>query len=182
MLAEVRPSKVLDVGGNTGVYSRIAAEGGADVVALDVDLQAADLNWQTAYDRRLTILPVVADFARPTPSVGWQNNENESLLSRANGQFDCVLMLGVLHHLLVADQIPLVAVVDQLAQITRRWAILEWVPKGDSQFAGLCRGREELYAHLDQEYFVRILSSRFTIRNQGCLPNGRTMWLVEKNT
>ena len=177
----IRPSRVLDVGANTGVYSRIAAEAGADVIAFDIDVQAADLNWRTAYDRGLSILPVVADFARPTPSVGWQNSENDSLLSRAERKFDCVLMLGILHHLLVADQIPLVAVVDQLARITRRWAVLEWIPKGDSQFTSLCRGREELYAHLEEEYFVKVLSSRFTVRDHERLPNGRTMWLVETN-
>jgi SAM-dependent methyltransferase len=179
-LSGARPSRVLDVGANTGVYSRIAAEAGSEVIAFDIDVQAADLNWRTAFERGLSILPVIADFARPTPSVGWQNSENDSLLSRAEGQFDCVLMLGILHHLLVADQIPLIAVVDQLAQITRRWAILEWIPKEDSQFAGLCRGREELYAHLDKEFFLQILSSRFLVRNHESLPNGRTMWFVEK--
>ncbi len=177
----IRPARVLDVGANTGVYSRIAAETGADVVAWDTDVQAADLNWQTAYSGGLSILPMVADFARPTPGVGWQNGENDSLLSRADGQFDCVLMLGVLHHLLVADQIPLRSIIDQLAHISKRWAILEWIPKEDSQFAGLCRGREELYGHLNEEYFVQILSSRFIVRNREPLPNGRTMWLVEKS-
>jgi SAM-dependent methyltransferase len=180
-IVEIRPERVLDVGANTGVYSRIAAEVGAEVVAWDTDVQAADLNWETAYSRELSILPMVADFARPTPSVGWQNSENDSLLRRAEGQFDCVLMLGVLHHLLIADQIPLMAAIAQLAQISRRWAILEWIPKEDSQFAELCRGREELYKHLNEESFVQALSGRFIVRNHERLPNGRTVWLVEKS-
>jgi len=100
-------SHVLDVGANTGVYSRIAAESGADVVAGDADVHATDLNWKAAHDANLPILPLVADFARPTPAVGWQNRESASLLDRARGQFDCVMMLGILHHLLIADQIRL---------------------------------------------------------------------------
>jgi SAM-dependent methyltransferase len=179
-LQRIRPARVLDVGANTGVYSRIAAESGADVVAWDTDLQAADLNWQAASRDGLSILSMVADFARPTPAVGWQNSENASLLSRADQRFDCVIMLGVLHHLLVADQIPMESIVGQLAQISTRWAILEWIPVEDSQFAELCRGREGLYRHLTEEYFVETISTRFAVRNRGCLPNGRTLWLVEK--
>lgn len=179
-LAEIKPVHVLDVGANTGIYSRIAASCGADVVAWDSDVQASDLNWNKAHSAGLSILPLIVDFARPTPAVGWRNEECPSLLSRAQGRFDCVLMLGVLHHLLVSDQIPLPALLDQLAEITSRWAILEWIPKEDPKFEQLSRGRDELYAHLDEDYFVRSLSKRFAVRSCERLANGRTLRLVEK--
>lgn len=179
-LTSTRPAHVLDIGANTGVYSRIAAECGAEVVAWDSDVQASEINWNEANSAGLSILPLAVDFARPTPAVGWNNNECESLLSRARGRFECVLMLGVLHHLLVSDQIPLHAILDQLAEITSRWAILEWIPKGDPKFQQLSRGRDELYAHLEEEYFVRFLSQRFSVRTCERLANGRTLRLVEK--
>lgn len=178
-LGRIRPARVLDVGANTGTYSRIAAECGADVVAWDTDVQAADRNWQAAHRGGLSILPMIADFARPTPAVGWQNRENLSLLERARGQFDCVLMLGVMHHLLIADQIPLEDIVKQLWEISSRWAIVEWIPMGDSQFEELCRGRQELYGHLSEEHFVESLSGRFVVRDSGQLPNGRTLRVLE---
>lgn len=180
VLNEFKPVHVLDIGANTGVFSRIAAAGGAHVVAWDSDVAATDRNWQKAFEDNLTILPMVADFARPTPAVGWRNSECASLLDRARGRFDCVLMLGVLHHLLVSDQIPLHAIISQLAEITTRWAVIEWIPKDDSQFVSLCRGREPLYSHLNESYFVQILAERFSIRSREPLSNGRTLWLVEK--
>ena len=179
-LGATRPAHVLDVGANTGVYSRIAAERGASVVAWDSDMQASDLNWQSARSAGLSILPLVADFARPTPAVGWRNRESESLLDRARGQFDCVLMLGILHHLLIADQIPLPAIVDQLSEISTRWVIAEWIPKGDSQFDELSRGRDELYAHLTEEFFIQSFAKCFSACCQEQLPNGRSLWLMEK--
>jgi 2-polyprenyl-3-methyl-5-hydroxy-6-metoxy-1,4-benzoquinol methylase len=179
-LDSIRPARVLDVGANTGVYSRIAAECRADVVAWDTDVQASDMNWQAAHKEGLPILPLVADFARPTPALGWQNLENASLLERARGQFECVLMLGILHHLLVADQIPLPAIIEQLWDITKRWAIVEWIPQNDVQFKELCRGREPLYAHLGEEYFSQIISRRFTVCSRAKLSNGRSLWLVER--
>jgi hypothetical protein len=178
-LERIRPARVLDVGANTGVYSRIAAECGGNVVAWDTDVQAADLNWRIAQRENLPILPLIADFARPTPAVGWQNRESASLLDRAKGKFDCVLMLGVLHHLLVTDQIPLSAIFEQLGEISTRWAIIEWIPQEDAQFDELCRGRQELYSYLSEEYFVQALSRRFIVRDRSQLANGRTLWLVE---
>jgi SAM-dependent methyltransferase len=179
-LGAIRPARVLDVGANTGVYARIAAECGAEVVAWDTDVQATDIHWQAARDANLPILPLVADFARPTPALGWQNRESTGLLDRSRGRFDCVMMLGILHHLLVADQIPLAAIIEQLREITTRWAILEWIPKEDSQFDGLCRGRQELFNRLNEEFFVRIFSKRFTVRERCQLLNGRSLWLVER--
>ena len=174
------PAHVLDVGANTGVYSRIAADCGADVVAWDTDAQACELNWSAASRANLPILPLVADFARPTPAVGWQGLESASLLSRSSCRFDCVLMLGIVHHLLVADQIPLPAILDQIAEISTRWAVIEWIPFEDSQFVELCRGREELYRHLSESYFIEALTERFIVLTYERLANGRSLWLLEK--
>ena len=69
----LRPGSVLDIGGNTGQYSRIAASVGARVVAWDTDVASSDLNWREARTAGLPILPLVADVARPTPAVGWCN-------------------------------------------------------------------------------------------------------------
>ena len=180
VLSEIKPAHVLDIGANTGTYSRIAAECGANVVAWDTDVRALDVNWRTASKDKLSILPLVADFARPTPAVGWRNREYADLSARARQKFDCVLMLGILHHLLVSEQIPLPEILEQLTQISKRWAILEWIPKEDSQFKGLCRGREDLYRHLDSSYFERVLTSHFLIRTRETLPNGRTLLIVER--
>lgn len=179
-LEKIHPSYVLDVGANTGVYSRIAVQSGAQVVGWDTDVQAADLNWEKASHDGLSILPMIADFARPTPAVGWRNEESSDLINRSRGRFDCVLMLGVLHHLLIADQIPLPEILDQLATISNRFAILEWIPKPDSQFSELCRGREEIYSYLEESYFETELRKRFAVCMREKLPNGRTLCLAEK--
>jgi hypothetical protein len=178
-LDRIKAARVLDVGANSGVYSRIAAQCGADVVAWDTDVQATEMNWQAAQNEGLSILPLVADFARPTPALGWQNSEQQALLARAEGRFNCVLMLGILHHLLVADQIPLSAILDQVARISNRWAILEWIPKEDGQFADLCRGRDTLYEHLTESHFTEVVSGKFAVRDHNHLPNGRSLWVLE---
>lgn len=174
------PESVLDIGANTGQYSRIAASAGARVVAWDTDVASSDRNWREAREGGLPILPLVADVARPTPAAGWCNSESLTLLERARQRFDCVMMLGILHHLLLADQIPMADVAVLLASLTRRWSIVEWVPKTDVRYIDLCRGRDELYAHLDEDLFIEQFTRHFNIMTREELSNGRVLFLFEK--
>jgi hypothetical protein len=176
----LRPGSVLDIGGNTGHYSRIAAGVGARVVAWDTDVASSDRNWSEAAAASLPILPLVADVARPTPATGWCNAESLTLLERARDRFDCVMMLGIVHHLLLADQIPMADVAALLASLTRRSSIVEWVPKTDVRYIDLCRGRDELYGHLDEDLFVKEFTRYFAIAAREELPNGRVLFLFEK--
>jgi SAM-dependent methyltransferase len=179
-MQSLRPESVLDIGGNTGHYSRIAASAGARVVAWDTDVASSDRSWREARAAGLPILPLVADVARPTPAVGWRNAESLTLLERARQRFDFVMMLGIIHHLLLADQIPMADVAALLASLTRRWSIVEWVPKTDVRYIDLCRGRDELYAHLDEDLFIAHFTRHFTILTREELTNGRVLFLFEK--
>jgi SAM-dependent methyltransferase len=176
----LRPGSVLDIGANTGQYSRIAANAGAQVVAWDTDVAACERNWSEAMQMGLAIQPMVVDAARPTPAAGWFNRESLSLLERARDRFDCVLMLGIMHHLLVSEQIPLASVAQLAASLTRRWAIVEWVPNTDKRFIDLCRGRDQLYGHLQESLFLASFAEHFTLTERTVLNNGRALFLFEK--
>jgi hypothetical protein len=178
-LAAIQPRHVLDLGANTGVYSRIAVSCGASVVAWDTDIGAATANFRQAQEERLPILPMVADPSRPTPATGWRNSESLSLLDRAYGRFDCVMMLGLIHHLLLADQIPLPAIAGLVRDLTCRHAIVEWVPATDPRFVDLCRGREALYGHLDEAAFLAAFEPLFSVSESEALANGRKLFLLQ---
>ena len=178
-LTAAQPRTVLDLGANSGVYSRIAAECGASVVAWDTDLPATERNWREALERQLEIAPVIANPARPTPAVGWRNAESLSLLDRSRGRFDCVMMLGLIHHLLLSEQIPLEGIAALLRELTTSWVIVEWVPASDPRFKDLLRGREQLYGHLDESTFVQAAERRFTVVLREALPNGRILYLLQ---
>ncbi len=178
-LAAAQPRRVLDLGANTGMYSRIAAECGAEVVAWDTDVQASERNRREAKKRKLAITALVANPARPTPAAGWRNAESLSLLERARGRFDCVMMLGLIHHLLLSEQIPLKEIVGLARELTTRWAIVEWVPAKDPRFQDLLRGRDDLYGHLDERALLDACEKHFTIARREVLPNGRVLFLLQ---
>ena len=170
---------VLDIGANTGVFSRLAASVGARVVALDRDVAATEQAWRTALDGNADVVSLVADIARPTPATGWNNAETLSLLDRCRGRFDLVMMLAVIHHLLASDQIPLARLAELTRELTRRWVLVEWVPPSDPKFRELSRGRDLLHRHLDKGRFLSAFGTYFSHVKDAELENGRTLHLLE---
>jgi SAM-dependent methyltransferase len=181
-LQEGRPARVLDVGCNTGHFSRLAASSGAQVVAIDQDAAVVGELFNEARRGKLDILPLVVDFARPTPAVGWNNEETPSFLARARGKFDALFMLAVIHHLTVTDQIPLAEVLALAARVTNRHLIIEYVPPEDPQFKRLTRGRDALYSHFTREYFEKSAREFFRIEKSVQIENqGRWLYVMEKH-
>lgn len=118
ILADEAPLTVLDVGCATGWYSLLAAEGGCDVVALDSDPAMIDGVFEAAEARRLPISPVVGDiFAGPNPIE--------------HKQFDMVLALAIVHHLVFSQGCTLDRVADALARATRRICVTEFIDDND---------------------------------------------------
>jgi SAM-dependent methyltransferase len=180
-LGELRPRTVLDVGCNTGHFSALAAKSGARVVGIDIDPVVVGRTFRRAAAEKLDILPLVVNLARPSPATGWRNAEYPSFLDRAEGSFEMVLMLAVLHHLLVTERIPLDDVLNTAAELTTRHLVIEYVAKDDEMFRRITRGREELHADFTQEAFEQACQRRFTvIRKQPVKGGLRWLYLLGK--
>lgn len=161
VLAQFQPKRLLDVGANTGHFSARAARAGARVVALDYDPVCVGAIWEEARAHKLDILPLVIDLARPSPPMGWRNCELPSFLERASGQFDCVLMLAVIHHLLVTERVPLESILELASELTTSLLIVEFVAPEDEMFRQLTRGRDHLHAGLNEAVFERACAAHF---------------------
>jgi hypothetical protein len=133
-----------------------------------------------ARQRNLPILTIHADLARPTPAAGWRNAESLALLPRLDAQFDLVLMLAVIHHLLLMEQIPLPEILALCHRLTRRHLVIEWVPVADPMFQSLLRGRDDLYGSLSEADLISACAGRFHLLDRQPLANGRILLLFEK--
>lgn len=180
-LTEEKPSMVLDVGCNTGFFSALAAKSGASVIAIDSDAVVAGKVWQLSQSEGLDIQPLVVDLTRPTPSIGWRNQECPSFLDRARGTFDAVLMLAVIHHMLVSERIPLPQILELASELTNKLLIIEFVSPSDPMFRVLTRGREHLHEDLTLEVFEQTAKRFFEIVRSQRLGNAdRWIYLLRK--
>ncbi|MGI8962483.1 MAG: class I SAM-dependent methyltransferase [Bryobacteraceae bacterium] len=180
-LSTIKPERLLDVGCNTGHFSRLAALSGAQVVAIDYDEVVLGGLWHRAKTENLDILPLLVNLARPSPAVGWLNSECPSFLDRARGAFDCVCMLAVIHHMLVSERIPLPSVIDMAADLTSDHAIIEFVEPNDSMFLRLLRGRGELHKDLTSAAFEDACRRKFEIVRSERIPGSfRSLYLLKK--
>jgi SAM-dependent methyltransferase len=181
VMRRYEPKNVLDVGCNTGHFSAIAARGGAKVVAIDYDPVVVGEVWRQANAKSLDILPLVVNLARPTPSIGWQNAECPSFLDRARGSFDGVFMLGVIHHLLVSERIPLPEIMVLAAELTTDLLVIEFVAPADPMFQRIARGRDHLFTGLTKESFEETCRMHFEIiRCEQLGQTSRWLYLMRK--
>lgn len=175
-----RPAEVWDLGANDGTFARMASEQGARVVAFDVDPSCVERNYRAnraANDER--ILPLLLDLTNPSPAQGWAHAERSSWLGR--GPAEMVTALALVHHLSLANNVPLGLVAECLARASRRWLLIEFVPRGDSQAKRLTVGREDLFVHYDEPRFLESLRPFFEPIRSERLPTGeRSMHLLER--
>jgi SAM-dependent methyltransferase len=180
-LREFKPARVLDAGANTGHFSALAAQAGAEVVAVDLDAACAGAIWRRAREQKLNLLPLVVNLARPSPALGWRNVECPSFLDRATGAFDGVLMLALIHHLLVTERIPLGEIFRLASQVTNLLLVIEFVEPKDDMFRRLTRGREGLHATLDTTMFEQACTPYFEIVRSLALPGTqRRMYCLKR--
>ncbi|HZW04656.1 MAG TPA: class I SAM-dependent methyltransferase [Anaerolineaceae bacterium] len=180
LIGRVQPVRVLDLGANTGVFSRIAAEDSRCLVlSTDIDPAAVELNYLAGKKTQCAnILPLRLDLTNPWPAIGWNNQEREAFLQR--GKADLVMALALVHHLAISNNVPLADIAGMLSELSR-FLIIEFVPKEDSQVQRLLASREDIFPTYTLEHFVAVFSQRFTLREQVQIPGTlRTLFLFEK--
>jgi ribosomal protein L11 methylase PrmA len=181
-LKEARSAKIIDIGCNTGLYSKIAADAlpGSRVVAIDFDANSIDGLYNANLQWKKNILPLALDITSPSPALGWRLKERKSFLERAD--FDCALALAVVHHLRVVKNIPLLEIADFFVSLTARHLIVEFVDKNDAMWKRLTAIREDIYDDYSQENFEKTFLRYFLLKKKSPLQMGtRILYFFEKN-
>ena len=156
-----QPKTVWDLGANTGEFSRLASKRGIFTVAFDIDPDAVTHNYlQMRKERDTNLLPLMMDLTNPSPSLGWAHEERNSLISR--GPVDCVLALALVHHLAIANNVPLYKLAAFFKEICT-YLIIEFIPKNDSQVVRLLNSREDIFDDYHVEGFERAFATYFEV-------------------
>jgi hypothetical protein len=172
------PGLVWDVGANDAAYSRIAADAGAYVVAIDSDHDTVDSVYrQLASEGHDRILPLVVDVTDPSPGLGWRGLERQPL--EARGRPDLVLCLALVHHLAIGGNVPLAEIVAWMRSLEAS-LVVEFPPREDPMVRRLLSGKDP-GSNPDYQLgrFERLLAERFEIVRRARLdPSGRMLYLA----
>ncbi len=178
-LESVHPASVWDLGANNGLFSRIASNNRIPTIAFDIDPACVELNYREIFqNKEQNLLPLLLDLTNPSPGIGWQNEERNSLIQR--GPADMVLALALIHHLAISNNVPLQRIAEFFSKICR-WLIIEFVPKTDSQVRKLLMNRKDIFPAYDEEHFENSFKRYFTIEQKVPVNNSERVVYLCKN-
>ncbi len=178
-LDSIEPGVVWDLGANTGVYSRIAAERGARVISWDVDPACVESNYRAvrkAGEEKL--LPLLIDLVNPSPALGWANRERSSLAERSHP--DAILALALIHHIAISNNVPLPRISEYFAELCES-LIIEFVPKSDAKVRTLLASREDVFPNYTREGFEAAFLERWETEEAMDIPGSeRTLYRMRR--
>jgi ribosomal protein L11 methylase PrmA len=172
-IERMRPEALLDLGANTGAMSRLASGRGIPTVALDADpacVEAAYREVRASGDAHL--LPLVVDLTNPSPALGWANEERSPIGERFRA--GAVMALALVHHLALANNVPLPRVAAWLAGLGEE-LIVEFVPKSDPKAKRLLATREDVFPDYARDGFERAFAARFETLEVAGLPGSERL-------
>ena len=173
------PRRVIDLGANAGVFSRLVAENGATVMAVDGDAAAVERNYRrTVADSTKGLLPLLTDLTNLEGGAGWAGEERLPLFSRTRA--DLALCLALVHHLAIGNNVPLDRLAAWLSTVAPQ-LIIEFVPKSDPQVQRLLASRQDVFPSYTVEAFEAMCERHFVIRRrQPIAGSERTLYQMQR--
>ena len=169
---------VIDLGANDGHFSLLFNE---DKLVIPTDSDSNCINQlyvQIKKEGRKNLLPLVNNLTTPSPAIGWANAERESMSTRFKA--DLVLALALIHHLAIANNVPLQLIADWL-QPMGAYLIIEFVPKSDEKLKLLLQNRKDIFDDYSLENFKAIFTAIFEIVKEEKVGNtNRVLFLMKR--
>jgi len=180
-LETLNAKTVWDLGANTGEFSRLASQKGAEIISFDIDPMTVEENYLEIKKKgEKNLLTLVMDFTNPSSGLGWENEERMSLTER--GPVDAVMALALVHHLAISNNVPLSRIAEYFSKLGRH-LIVEFVPKTDTQVKKLLATRRDIFPAYEQTSFEKEFSQYFVInRRENIADSERLLYLMKKKS
>jgi hypothetical protein len=177
-IEKIKPQSVWDLGGNTGLFSRLASKQNINTISFDIDLLAVEKNYKDQIkNKEKHILPLFCDLTNPSPDLGWAHQERDSLQKR--GPADIIMALALIHHLAISNNLPFYNIAEYFSKLGN-WLIIEFVPKDDSKVQKLLSTRQDIFTKYNEDDFEKSFSDFFDIQEKtSIVESKRTMYLMK---
>jgi hypothetical protein len=130
---------------------------GYKVVSADADPSRATSIYEAARAKGLPILPLIIDFIKPTPSVGY--SDHYSIAATERLKCDLVLAFGLVHKIAFENYFSFDLIAEGLSAFSKRWLIVEF-PRAENREGD--KPREEKSDPRPLDDFINALRKRFS--------------------
>ena len=178
-VSKVSPTLVWDLGANTGNFSRLSSSKTTLTISFDIDPACVELNYlEMKKNKEQFMLPLLLDLTNPSPAIGWENTERQSVYQRKNPNL--IMALALVHHLVISNNIPLIKIADLFSQLSR-YLIIEFVPKSDTMVKKLLSTRPDIFIDYNKKDFEKIFLKFYKIiASQNVLNSQRFIYFMER--
>ena len=116
----------------------------------DIDVNAVDQNFKKAQTQAEdNMLAFVSDVLQPTPAIGFNNTERESLIERLEKYApDVTMALALIHHITLSGNVPFEKSASFFASFSKH-LIIEFPKREDSWVESLLIRKREFINHFD---------------------------------
>ena len=175
-----RPGVFLDIGCNSGAYSAVMLDNGADFgVGLEFDAGALNGAFMRATAESMNFIPLYQNLANPSPAQGWDASERGALTDRLFA--DAIVALAVIHHLVIGCNVPMERALGWLIERAPR-GIIEFVPTEDPMVQTLLAGRRGFAHPYSEELFNTVLKSKAAVvKSEVVSQTGRRLVWYERS-
>lgn len=172
--------KAADLGANDGEFSMLLSSRNIDTVAADFDPYCINkLYYKLKKSGEKNIHPLIIDLSNPSPSIGVNNKERTSFISRLRP--DLVLALALIHHLAIGKNIPMKMIADFFQNISPL-LLIEFVPKEDEKVRLMLANKKNIYTGYTVEIFEKDFGRYFSFLKKETIPgSGRFLYLMKRH-
>ena len=182
---EILPKRLIDLGGNTGVFTRSLNTKLEQILVCDIDSNAIDENYSEikASDNENSIA-FVMDLVNPSPAIGFANKERTSFIERLKDfSPDISMALALIHHLTLSANVPFSMSSEFFSSFSEH-LIIEFPKREDSWVKRLLNTKQEFKSHFDfynignfENYYSKV----FDILEKKSIKNSeRVMYLLKR--
>jgi len=178
-LAMTKAKTALDIGANTGMFTKLCTDRKIRTVSIDNDHVSIEQMYETnKKNNDQFCLPLVIDITNPSPSIGWANGERMSFITRSS--FDVVLALAITHHLAIEHNLPLEYIMKFMSHLGT-YGIIEFVPKTDPEVRTMLANREDIFHRYSQQEFEKACGKYYSIiAKQPVDKTGRVIYFLKR--
>lgn len=179
-LLQTKPSSVIDLGANTGLFSILASQTADQVIAAEFDDTCVDqIEFVIQKNKIQNITTLVTDLAETSPALGMLNKEYRPFIERSKS--DLVMALALVHHLCIGKNLSMMHIAELFAQLSKQFAIVEFIPKTDNKVKLLLQSRQDIFSTYTEENFKENFYHFFDlIEERKIADSNRTIYLFKK--